>query len=218
MAKTKITPRDVERTTNKVLSDVTAAGDQTLHQFANLQQERAERLAGVHQRLESSLGKDHPRVKALATAASAAAELRETLERTAVRRAKRPKISPHEWIVFGQVRAADGEPQQGLRVRVFDRDRKYDDLLGDTYTDEHGDFAVIYHERDFTESGEGLPELYVMVENDQGELLFSSLDELRFQAGRAEYFDIELEEKQAAPKGKTKAKRKSKASKPKRKK
>ncbi len=207
MAKAKITPKDVERITDKLLSDVTAASDQTLQQFADLQQARAQRLTDVHQRLQDSLGEDHPRVKALAAAASAASELRETLKRTAERRAKRPKISAHEWIVFGQVRSAQGEPQQGLRVRVFDRDRKYDDLLGDTYTDEHGDFAVIYHERDFAESGEGLPELYVMVENDQGELLYSSLDQLRFQAGRAEYFDIELSEKKPVVKTKRKKKK-----------
>ena len=89
-------------------------------------------------------------------------------------------------MVYGQVVDEAGEPLEGLRVQVCDRDRKYDDLLGDTETDEHGDFSVVYHERDFAEVGEELPELYVVVEDQGGNKLYSSRDSVRAEAGRVD--------------------------------
>jgi hypothetical protein len=79
-----------------------------------------------------------------------------------------------------------------LTVRVFDRDRKFDDLLGETETDETGDFFTVYHARDFYEKGENTPELYVMVEDAAGNELFSSRENVRPEAGQSEYFVIQL--------------------------
>lgn len=103
-----------------------------------------------------------------------------------------PKIGVHDWAVFGQVLTAQGMPVSNRRVRVFDRDRKYDDLLGDTQTDAAGNFAVIYHERDFSETNENLPELYVMVEDTDGKILYSSRNQVRYRPGRSEFFGIIL--------------------------
>ena len=49
------------------------------------------------------------------------------------------------------------------------------------------------------EAGEELPESYVMVEDQRGNPLYSSRDELRHEARRAEYFQIVLGEQQAEP-------------------
>ena len=98
-----------------------------------------------------------------------------------------------EWTASGRVLNTAGIPASGLIVRVFDRDHKDDDLLGETLTDEHGDFHVIYHERDFKEFGEILPELYVTVRDPAGNELFTSRDDVRVNAGPVEYFLIRLE-------------------------
>lgn len=185
---------------NEVLEQVSSGQIPALRRFAELQERRATHLSAAEARLKSHLGEDHPRVIALRRAASSAGKLKRTLSTTAERIARRPKISPHEWVVFGQVLDPEGKPVPGVRVRVFDRDRKYDDLLGDTTTDEYGDFSAIYHERDFAEVGEELPELYVMVRDSQGNLLYSSRENVRYNAGRAEYFQIILSEE---PPGKT---------------
>jgi hypothetical protein len=171
----------------------------TLTQFAQLQQTRRDQLAASLDRLKSSLGENHPRVLALGQTLAAANLIGQSLRVEATRAARRPSVSPNEWLVYGRVLDEQGRPVPGLRVRVFDRDRKYDDLLGDTTTDEHGDFAAKYHARDFAEVGEAQAELYVMVEDAAGTLLYSSRDKIRYEAGRVEYFEIVLGEKPAPP-------------------
>ena len=103
-----------------------------------------------------------------------------------------PKLGPHDWAVFGRVLDPEGKPVRGVQVRVFDRDRKYDDLLGDTQTDDAGNFFAVYHERDFAETNENLPELYVMVNDEAGNLLYSSRDNVRSNPQRIEFFEIRL--------------------------
>ncbi len=95
-------------------------------------------------------------------------------------------------MVYGRVFDAAGKPAAGLIVRVFDRDRKLDDLLGETETDANGDFHSVYHARDFYEKGENAPELYIMVEDAAGNELFSSRENVRPLAGQSEYFVIQL--------------------------
>jgi hypothetical protein len=179
---------------NELLAQASETAEPLLAQFAELQERRATRLAAAEARLKTQLGEDHPRVVALRRAAAVADKLKRATSTMAERLARWPKLEPDEWVVFGQVLDANGDPAAGLRVRVYDKDRKYDDLLGDTTTDEYGDFATIYHERDFADVGEGLPELYVMVEDESGNLLYSSRDRIRYDVGRAAYFHVVLSE------------------------
>jgi hypothetical protein len=163
-----------------------------LNVFAQLQQKRAQRLEAAAGSLEKVLGADHPQVVVLKQAVVSADEFNAYYKAQADRVEKRPKLHQNEWMVYGRVIDAAGKPAAGLTVRVFDRDRKLDDLLGITETDESGDFFVVYHARDFFEVGENAPELYVMVEDENGKSLFSSRDNVRPQAGQSEYFTIQL--------------------------
>jgi hypothetical protein len=199
MADNEFTPEDVKGALDAFIDRSSDAAVPIMEGFAQLQERRAARLANAGARLEEHLGEDDPRVTALRQGASAAEDLKRSLRTTAVRDDRLPKAGPQEWMVFGRVLDSGGRPVTGVRVRVFDRDRRYDDLLGETETDEYGDFAVVYHERVFAEAGEDLPELYVMVEGRRGNLLYSSRDELRYEASRAEYFQIVLGEQQAEP-------------------
>lgn len=194
MKKQDIKPDDIRNPVDELLRRASEIGAPLLARFAELQEKRATRLAAAEARLKTHLGEDHPQVVALRRVGAAAGELKRTTGTMAERLARWPKLRPHEWVVFGQVLDAEGNPAAGLRVRVYDKDRKYDDLLGDTTTDEYGDFAAIYHERDFAEAGEELAELYVMVDDEKGNLLYSSHDHVRPNAGRAEYFEIVLSE------------------------
>jgi len=199
MADNEFTPDDVKTALDTFVDRSSDAAVPIMESFAELQEKRATRLADAEARLQEHLGEDDPRVTALRQSAFAAEGLKRSLRTTAVRDDRLPKLRMQEWMVFGRVLDSGGRPVVGVTVRVFDRDRRYDDLLGETETDEYGDFAVVYHERDFAEAGEGLPELYVMVEDRQGNLLYSSRAELRYEAGRAEYFQIVLGEQQAQP-------------------
>lgn len=192
-----------------VLKHTAASGAPALEMFAQLQQRRAGRLTEMAATLRQKLGKDHPQVIAVENAAKSVGELKTRLDVGQARLKRWPKPRANEWVVFGTVTEAEGKPASGLTVRVFDRDRKYDDLLGETETDENGDFAVTYHERDFAEVRENLPDLYVMIQDGQGQLLYSSRNSVRYEAGRVEYFRIVL---RAAPPGATKTAPKSKPS------
>jgi hypothetical protein len=163
-----------------------------LNVFAQLQQKRAQRLEAAAGSLETVLGADHPQVLVLKQNAVSAGDFNSYYTAQAARVEKRPKLHENEWMVYGRVIDAAGNPAAGLTVRVFDRDRKLDDLLGITETDESGDFYVVYHTRDFFEVGENAPELYLMVEDESGKTLFSSRDNVRPQAGQSEYFIIQL--------------------------
>jgi hypothetical protein len=199
MTDNEFTPDDVRTALDAFVDRSSDAAVPIMQSFAELQEKRSTRLADAEVRLKEHLGEDDPRVTALRQSALAADGLKRSLRTTAVRDDRLPKLGAQEWMVFGRVLDSEGRPVVGVTVRVFDRDRKYDDLLGETETDEYGDFAVVYHERVFAEAGEDLPELYVMVEDRQGNLLYSSRDELRYEAGRAEHFQIVLGEQRAEP-------------------
>jgi hypothetical protein len=194
MPDNEFTPDDVKAALDAFIDGSSEAALPMMRSFAELQEKRAVRLSDAEARLKERLGEAHPQVMGLRQGALAAEDLRRSLRTTATRDSRIPRLEELQWMVFGRVLDQAGRPATGMTVRVFDRDRKYDDLLGVTTTDEYGDFFVVYHERDFAETGENLPELYVMVEDQEGNQVYSSRDELRFEAGRAEYFQIVLDE------------------------
>lgn len=187
-----IDPAQLQDNLQSTLSQAAKAGAPTLETFTGLQQRRATRMKDIAGALGAVAGSTNPDVVAIQGQVEAIGALKVQVETQVQRVSRWPKPRPNEWIVFGTVTNADGSPAAGLRVRVFDKDRKYDDLLGDTESDENGDFWATYHERDFKETGENFPDLYVMVTDASGAVVFSSRDNVRFESGRSEYFDIHL--------------------------
>jgi hypothetical protein len=181
-----------EMVTNMLGHAASSEGASTMDGFSQLQQRRASRLSRAASVLAEKLGPDHPDVVAARSLAQSADALKTRMQNQISRAKQWPKPRPNEWTVFGTVTDAAGKAAGGLTVRVFDRDRKLDDLLGETETNEFGDFSVVYHERDFKESKEGLAELYVMVSDARGNVVYSSRDSVRYEAGRSEYFAIRL--------------------------
>ena len=196
MAETKpfdqLSEAEIRKQLDKVAADAAKTGAPAISTFARFQEERAGRLNKSLKQIKKDLGQEHPDYIATRAAAENAGAMNMQFLTQSARIKSRPLPKAHEWVVFGQVLDASGTPVKGLTVRVFDRDRKYDDLLGETETDENGDFSVTYHERDFRETGEQLPELYVLVSDARGGELYTTRDNVRFRAGRSEYFLIRL--------------------------
>ncbi len=185
-------PAQLQSAIQGMLTQVPQAGAPDLETFTQMQQRRLARITDITGALSAQLGGKAPEVVALQNLSAAVSEINTRITNGTNRVKSWPKPRPNEWLVFGSVVDAKGSPAAGLSVRVFDKDRIYDDLLGETETDESGDFSVIYHERDFKEKGENLPDLYVMVSDLSGKLLYSSRDNVRYEAGRSEYFAIRL--------------------------
>ncbi len=177
---------------DQMLKQTTLGGAPALEMLSQLQQRRAARLDAAAKGLGRELGMDHPDVLAIQQASQAVEQLNVKINTQSAQLKTWPKARAHEWLVFGVIVSADDTPAVGFTVRVYDRDRKYDDLLGETETDVNGAFSIVYHERDFKESNENLPELYVMVKDEKGAQVYSSRDNVRFNAGKSEYFAIRL--------------------------
>jgi hypothetical protein len=193
---------------HNMLKQTAKDGAPALGMITKLQERRAARLEVAAKGLDKELGKDHPDVVALKETSKTVAELNSRISIQNARTKSWPKVRPYEWAVFGSVVNVDNKPASGFFVRIYDRDRKYDDLLGESETDANGDFSIIYHERDFKETRENLPELYVMVSDPKGKLVYSSRDSVRFNSGQSEYFAIKLGKtvREAAPKPTAKTK------------
>jgi hypothetical protein len=188
----QLDPKEALKRLDKLANEAAKANAPAIATFARFQEQRASRLNQGLKRLKKEVGEDHPAFAAVKAGAERAASMNMQFKAQSARVQARTMPKSYEWVIFGQVLSADGTPAKGLTVRALDRDRRYDDLLGQTETDANGDFSVTYHERDFKETGEQLPELYVMVFDPKGKELYTSRDDVRFRAGRSEYFLIRL--------------------------
>ncbi len=199
----QIDPTQLQNLLQSMMQQSATVGGSALDTFSQLQERRAARLADAAKAISDNFGKKHPDAVALQTLTDTTNEFKSQMDSQATRLKSWPKPRSNEWIVFGTVTDTQDNLVSGLTVRVFDKDRKFDDLLGETNTDENGAFSIVYHERDFKETGENLPDLYVMVSDAAGKLLYSTRDQVRFEAGKSEYFAIQLSKRSAKTQNKT---------------
>ncbi len=166
------------------------AGYRLLAEHQNM---RAARLYAVEVRLAKHLPQEDTQRVALQHAREAANELARMAEVRVARLESWPETGEDDWVVAGNVSNADGTPAKGVTIRVYDKDRKYDDLLGETETNKFGDFSIVYDTCDFQDAfSDDEPDLFVMVTNRQGRELIEVKTPVRYNAGRIEHFDIRL--------------------------
>ena len=130
MAKKDPTNEDFVQQMNGALQLFGQAQTPVLGEFSKLQNQRSQRLQKNSTRIAEKLGEDHPRVLALRQTQERTAKLQQNLKDNATRTEKLRQLKPYEWMVYGQVIDSEGKPVPDVIVRVFDKDRKYDDLLG----------------------------------------------------------------------------------------
>jgi hypothetical protein len=104
---------------------------------------------------------------------------------------------PDAWVARGRVTDEMGQGIEGLVVSLYDRDLHFDDRLGTTCTDTNGDFAIAYRSEDFQDLFEASPDLYIKVMDRQGNLLYSSENTVRCEAGQVEVFNITISKREA---------------------
>jgi hypothetical protein len=196
--KQEITVNDVKDELEKLLGRASGARGSITAEFGKVQEKRIARLEKAQARLKEALGADHPRVIALGRAASQAVERKgafeDTSKREAKREARRREIKPNEWVVWGRVLNAVGEPVPNLCVQAFDEDRwSRNDPLGHDETDEFGDFFIVYDQDKFSKPlKEERPDLYLKIVDAKGEPVYPSQDQIRRNASRSEYFEIQV--------------------------
>ncbi|UCC29860.1 MAG: hypothetical protein JSU86_16845 [Phycisphaerales bacterium] len=95
--------------------------------------------------------------------------------------------------ISGCVREAEtGCGVPGVIVSAFDRDRVYDDLLGEVMSDATGAFRLEYEEGAFRDLFEKTPDLYLTVKTPSGRVLYTTKETTRFNATAREKFNLEI--------------------------
>lgn len=95
----------------------------------------------------------------------------------------RPR-QPAEPVVFkvsGQVLSSERKPVSGVLVRIYDKDRKFDDLLGAALTNRKGEWSARYRFQDFSEGESSADLFFVVLDADEQELL-STANQVKFNA------------------------------------
>ncbi len=98
------------------------------------------------------------------------------------------------FIIHGKVVGMEtGQGIPGLKVKAFDRDLIFDDLLGEVKTDKEGNFEIVYDKSDFRELFfDNKPDIFIKVKTKEGEEIYSSSDKVRYGAGKVEDFTIPI--------------------------
>ena len=78
-------------------------------------------------------------------------------------------------------------------VSVYDKDLFFDDRLGQAKTDENGNYQLVYRTEDFRDLIERKPDIYVKVMDQNKTTLYSSKGAIRYEAGRVEIINVEIE-------------------------
>lgn len=101
--------------------------------------------------------------------------------------------SSADFSVTGTVVRATGKPVSSVMVRVYDKDRRFDDLLGAALTNRRGQFTVRYRRQDFSENETNADLFFVVTDASETELL-STANRVIFNAAREVVVTLSLQE------------------------
>jgi len=81
----------------------------------------------------------------------------------------------------------------GLLVKAYDKDLLFDDLLGSGFSRSDGTFEILSEADDFRDFFERRPDIYLRVLTaDSSRLIHATEHSVRWQAGRTEYFEVDI--------------------------
>lgn len=102
-----------------------------------------------------------------------------------------PRLGPDAWVVRGRVSDSNNRGLPGLIISLYDKDFFFDDRLGQTETDQNGNFSLVYRTSDFRDLIERKPDIFLKVMDQRGNTLYAS-KQIRFEAGRVEIINITI--------------------------
>jgi hypothetical protein len=96
--------------------------------------------------------------------------------------------------IYGKVvDEVTGRGIPNLKVKAFDKDLFFDDLLGEVTTGMDGTFEIVYDQDDFQELFfDNKPDIYIKVKAGDGEEIFTTKEKVRYGAGKTEEFLVRL--------------------------
>lgn len=98
-----------------------------------------------------------------------------------------------KYVITGKVQettSSRGIP--GIIMKAFDKDRLYDDLLGEAMTDINGNFRIEYDEKKFGRLFEDAPDIYITLKTLSGKVIYTTEGSVRFNAKPHEVYLVRL--------------------------
>src|SRR5512135_2434181 len=118
MAASDQNTNQIRQAVQEAFTQANDAQSPLLTQFAAAQERRAAVFQAAGDKLAAQRGENDPQVIALRQRAVSINQMKATLQTTATRIARRPKVSSFEWLVFGNVTDVQGQPAVDMFVRV----------------------------------------------------------------------------------------------------
>ena len=101
------------------------------------------------------------------------------------------------FVIYGKVVGKESKKSiAGLTVEALDKNLLVDDRLVSAITDEEGNFEIVYDREDFQEIFfDQKPNIYLRVKNSKGEIIYTTVDKVKYGPARVEEFDLVISEK-----------------------
>lgn len=96
------------------------------------------------------------------------------------------------WQVRGRIQAAAGQPLSSLRVGLRDQDGNDRFELGSVQPNDAGAYVLRYSSDEFSELFQTKPDLFLVVTNAQGEVLFRATNPFQPEAGRVDQGNVAI--------------------------
>lgn len=103
-------------------------------------------------------------------------------------------LSSDLWSVKGEI--IDERTNVGIKdlvVSLYDKDLIFDDALGTVKTNSDGSFELLYRTDAFADFFDKKPDIYLKVFDPDGQIIYSTRNAVRCEAGREEYFTIKIQ-------------------------
>jgi hypothetical protein len=192
---------DISQVLHDYLSQLEDESQDTLNSLLAIQDLLHKHLQAEATRLINKFGEDDPRVKKLQAHLNSARGLkraRATSVELELVRIKTPEVEEEDGLIHGRmgftckkveltafeevvqdtrvvkgkiVDKEDKEGVPGLLVTAYDKDLRFEDLLGAAMTDPNGEFKISYQTKDFQQDPDPADEMY-SVDRTAGEVTF----------------------------------------------
>lgn len=101
------------------------------------------------------------------------------------------------FVIYGKVMGKESKKSiTGLTVEALDKNLLIDNRLGAAVTDKDGNFEILYEGKDFKEVFfNQKPDIYLRVKNQEGEVVYTTENKVKYEAIRVKEFNITISEK-----------------------
>jgi hypothetical protein len=110
-----------------------------------------------------------------------------------VKTAREPGPPPATWEVKGKITDENDNSIKDLTVSLYDKENRFDNILGTTVTGEDGTFIFTYPTGKLQDLIKANPDIYLKVLVKKGKPIYSSEKAVKCEPGRIEVFNIKIE-------------------------